>query len=121
MDTGYKPQCFHCHKYFKQDSISLELYCSNVKETVGVGRKLFCNDACYADYLKTHFVEEFRGGKIYWFTMKQGQHSGMRVYIPYVGCQYYFLDIDECKKRMVDTTVTVVDKRVLGAMLGVML
>ena len=60
------------------------------------GYGLFCSDECYENYLKKHFVEEYRGQSIYSGTLENGEV----VYVPYIGCQYYFDNLEECRKRI---------------------
>lgn len=90
----YIVKCKYCNKEigetdFKTFSTTFKGYAQNGK------RKLFCNEECYSEYIKKFEVEIYNGYPIY--AVKR---DGEIRYMPYWFSNYYFTDIEECKKRM---------------------
>lgn len=86
--------CKYCHKPLGESSF--KFFTKAYKgELIEGGRKVFCGEGCYNQYLKQYFVEEYKGNKIYW-VFKDNQ----KYYIPYAGCHYGFKTIQECKNRI---------------------
>jgi hypothetical protein len=69
-------------------------------------KKLFCNEEHYNLYWNQFLVEEYNGSKIY--QVKDG------LYIPYLGCHYAFELIEDCRARIDNKNISVVDSRWLG-------
>ena len=60
------------------------------------GQDLFCSAECYDKYLDKHFVENYKGYNIYGGVVADGKFR----YVPYIGCQYSFDNLEECRKRI---------------------
>lgn len=73
--------------------------------------RFFCNEECYNNYWSQYLVEEYRNNKIYEIT-----RDGVVGYIPYIGCGYYFKTLEDCKGRIDQENVAVVDMGMLHAM-----
>ena len=66
--------------------------------------KYFCTEECYEDYKKDFVVEVYNDKPIYCVEI-----DGEKRYMPYFEANYYFTNIDDCKKRMDMKGVAVVD------------
>lgn len=55
----------------------------------------FCTEECYEDYKKNFVVEIYNDKPIYCVEI-----DGEKRYMPYFEANYYFTNIDDCKKRM---------------------
>jgi hypothetical protein len=69
--------------------------------------KYFCTEECYEDYKKDFVVEIYNDRPIYCVEI-----NGEKRYMPYFEANYYFTNIDDCKKRMDMKNVAVVDMNV---------
>ena len=65
--------------------------------------RYFCTEECYKDYVKNFIVEMYKGKPIYCVEI-----NGEKRYIPYFEASYYFINVDDCKKRMDMESVGVV-------------
>lgn len=74
-------------------------------------RRSFCTKECYEDYKKDFVVDVYNNNPIYCVEI-----DGEKRYIPYFESEYYFTNIDDCKKRMDMKGVSVVDKNLLEFM-----
>ena len=70
--------------------------------------KCFCTKECYEDYKKDFVVETYNGNHIYCVEI-----DGEKRYMPYFEADYYFTNIDDCKKRIDTKNVAVVDAGML--------
>lgn len=66
--------------------------------------RYFCTEECYEDYKKDFVIEIYNENPIYCVEI-----NGEKRYIPYFESDYYFTNIDDCKKRMDMTGVAVVN------------
>lgn len=64
----------------------------------------FCTKECYEDYKKNFVVEIYNDQPIYCVEI-----DGEKRYMPYFEANYYFTNIDGCKKRMDMKGVAVVN------------
>jgi hypothetical protein len=67
--------------------------------------KKFCTKECYEDYKKDFVVEVYNEQPIYCVEI-----DGEKRYMPYFEADYYFTNIDDCKKRMDMKGVAVVNE-----------
>lgn len=87
-------KCTNCNKLLGE--FSLKTYATNFKgEDKNGNRRLFCNEECYNEYIKQFEVEVYNGRPIYAI-----EYDGEMRYMPYWFSNYYFTDIENCKKRM---------------------
>ena len=73
------------------------------------GARYFCTEECYKDYAKSFVVEVYNDKPIYCVEV-----DGKKRYMPYFEASYYFINIDDCKKRMDMEGAAVVDLGVFG-------
>lgn len=71
--------------------------------------RYFCTEECYEDYKKDFIVETYNDKPIYCVEI-----DGEKRYMPYFEANYYFTNIDNCKKRMDAKGVAVVNKDMLS-------
>ena len=71
--------------------------------------RYFCTEECYEDYKKDFVVEVYNEQPIYCVEI-----DGEKRYMPYFEANYYFTNIDDCKKRMDMNGVAVVDLSMFG-------
>ena len=64
----------------------------------------FCTEECYSTYKENYIVEIYNDQPIYCVEI-----AGEKRYMPYFEANYYFTDINDCKKRMDMKGVAVVD------------
>lgn len=57
--------------------------------------RYFCIKQCYENYKKDFVVEIYNDKPIYCVNI-----DGEKRYMPYFEASYYFMNIDDCKKRM---------------------
>ena len=67
-------------------------------------QRYFCSRECYEDYKKDFVVEIYNDQPIYCVEI-----DGEKRYMPYFEANYYFTNIDDCKKRMDMKNITVVN------------
>jgi hypothetical protein len=58
-------------------------------------QRYFCSKECYEDYKKNFVMEIYNNQPIYCVEI-----DGEKRYMPYFEANYYFTNIDDCKKRM---------------------
>lgn len=73
----------------------------------------FCTEECYEDYKKDFVVEIYNNKPIYCVEV-----DGEKRYMPYFEANYYFTNIDDCKKRMGMKNVAVVDMNMYGFLMN---
>jgi hypothetical protein len=71
--------------------------------------RYFCTEECYKDYTTNFIVETYNNEPIYCVEI-----DGVKRYMPYFEANYYFTNIDDCKKRMDMKNVTVVNLNMWG-------
>lgn len=71
--------------------------------------RYFCTKECYEDYKKDFVVEIYNDKPIYCVEI-----DGEKRYMPYFEANYYFTNIDDCRKRMDMKNVVVVDLNMFG-------
>lgn len=87
-------KCTTCNKLLGE--FSLKTYATNFRGEDKNGKRiLFCNEECYNEYIKQFEVEVYNGRPIY-----AVEYDGEMRYMPYWFSNYYFTDIENCKKRM---------------------
>lgn len=89
-----KIKCLNCDKEIgecnsKTFIVNLKGYDKNGK------RKLFCNQECYDQYKKQFEVEVYKGCSIY-----AVEYFGEKRYMPWWFSNYYFTNIEDCRKRI---------------------
>ena len=67
-------------------------------------QRLFCTKKCYEDYKKYFFVEIYNEQPIYCVEI-----NGEKRYMPYFESDYYFTNIDDCKKRIDMKNIAVIN------------
>jgi len=99
----YVIYCKHCGK--ELGKACFDIY-RNVYKGFTADNKtgLFCNEDCYNAYCDKFLIEEYNGVKIYGIKI-----NGQMRYIPYMGCAYYFTTLDDCKKRIDNKNIAMVD------------
>lgn len=75
--------------------------------------RYFCKEECYEDYKKDFVVEIYNDKPIYCVEI-----DGEKRYMPYFEANYYFTNIDDCKKRMDMKGVAVVDMSMYGLLMN---
>lgn len=75
--------------------------------------RYFCTEECYEDYKKDFVVEIYNDKPIYCVGI-----DGEKRYMPYFEANYYFTNIDDCKKRMDMKGVAVVDMNMYGFLMN---
>ena len=101
-------RCFQCGKEISGKSI-LPIFCKHAHATLEYpSKKLFCCETCYQDYLKERQVGEYNGVPIYEKII-----NGKKYYVPYIECTYGFESIEDCKKRMSMSSVSVIDSNAI--------
>lgn len=75
--------------------------------------KMFCTKECYEDYKKDFVIEVYNEKPIYCMEI-----DGEKRYMPYFEANYYFTNIDDCKKRMDARNVAVVDMNMYGFLMN---
>ena len=75
--------------------------------------RYFCTEECYEDYKKDFVVEIYNDKPIYCVEI-----DGEKRYMPYFEANYYFTNIDDCKKRMDMKGVAVVDMSMYGLLMN---
>lgn len=103
----YIVKCKYCNKEigvadFKTFSINFKGYDSSGKI------KLFCNEACYNKYTKQFEVEVYNGNPIYVV-----EYNGEIRYMPYWFSNYYFTNIEDCKRRIDLKNIAIVPNALL--------
>ena len=73
--------------------------------------RYFCTEECYSVYKNQFIVEMYNNQPIYCVEI-----DGEKQYLPYFEANYYFQNIDDCKKRMDIKGVSVVNDAVLKFM-----
>jgi len=105
--TEYANTCPHCkgqmQPFFK--GAFKGKYFNNKLNTFR--QKYFCSEECYKDYAEKFIVEIYNDKPIYCIEI-----NGEKRYMPYFEADYYFTNIDDCKKRM-DMKVAVIHDSVL--------
>ena len=76
-------------------------------------QRYFCGKECYEDYKKDFIEEVYNGQTIYCVEI-----DGEKRYMPYFEANYYFTNIDDCKKRMDMKGVAVVDMSMYGFLMN---
>ena len=62
----------------------------------------FCDEKCYEQYKKNFEIEIYNERPIYMI-----QVNGEKRYMPYWFSHYYFTDIDDCKRRMDSSRISI--------------
>ena len=75
--------------------------------------RYFCTEECYKDYKKNFVVEVYNDKPIYCVEINEEKR-----YMPYFEANYYFTNIDDCKKRMDAKGVAVVDMSMFGFLMN---
>lgn len=75
--------------------------------------KMFCTKECYEDYKKDFVAEVYNEQPIYCVEI-----DGEKRFMPYFEANYYFTNIDDCKKRMDVKGVAVVDMNMYGLLMN---
>ena len=106
----YIVKCKYCNKEigetdFKTFSINFKGYDNNGK------RKLFCNEECYNKYIKQFEVEVHNDNPIY-----AVEYDGEIRYMPYWFSNYYFTNIEDCKRRIDLKNIAIVPNALLGSL-----
>ena len=70
--------------------------------------RYFCTEECYEDYKRNFVVEIYNDKSIYCIDV-----DGEKRYMPYFEASYYFITIDDCKKRMDMKNVAVANPMML--------
>lgn len=65
------------------------------KEANTFKTRQFCTQECYEDYKKDFVVEIYNDNPIYCVEIE-----GEKRYMPYFEANYYYTNIDDCKRRM---------------------
>ena len=105
----YAHTCPHC------EGMMNDFFCGNFKGRYLNQRlntfksRYFCTKECYEDYKKDFVVEVYNERPIYCVEI-----DGEKRYMPYFEANYYFIDIDDCKKRMSTKKVAVVNMNMYG-------
>lgn len=87
-------KCTNCNK--KLGEFSIKTFATHFKGKDKNGkRRLFCDEECYNEYIKQFEVEVYNDRPIY-----AVEYNGEMRYMPYWFSNYYFTDINNCKKRM---------------------
>ena len=73
--------------------------------------RYFCTKECYENYKKDFVVEVYNEQPIY-----RVEINGEKRYMPYFEANYYYTNIDDCRKRMDMKGVAVVNKDMLSFM-----
>ena len=71
--------------------------------------RYFCTEKCYKDYKKDFVVEIYNDKPVYCVEIDREKR-----YMPYFEANYYFTNIDDCKKRMDMKNVAIVDLSMYG-------
>lgn len=74
-------------------------------------QRAFCDEDCYNNYWDRFLVEEYKNNKIYKIT-----RDGITGYIPYIGCRYYLKTLEDCKSRIDNKNVSVIDMNMFHVM-----
>lgn len=105
-----KVKCLNCGK--ELDECNLKTFTVNFKGYDKNGkRKLFCDEDCYEQYKKQFEVEVYNGIPIYAID-----YFGEIRYMPYWFSNYYFKNIEDCKKRMGMNNVGVIPSNLPGVL-----
>lgn len=64
-----------------------------------------CGEEEYQHLLRERFTEEYEGNQIY---------KKDNLYYPYWGCSYGFEKLEDCKKRIDNKNISIIDARMLG-------
>jgi hypothetical protein len=70
--------------------------------------KYFCTEKCYKNYKENFIVETYNDNTIFCVEIR-----GEKRYMPYFEANYYFTNINDCKKRINMRGVSVVSKAAL--------
>ena len=94
MNQYPKVKCLNCGKEigecnFRTFTVNSKCYDKNGK------RKLFCSQECYEKYKKQFEVEVYNNNPIY-----AVEYLGEIRYMPYWFSNYYFTNIEDCRKRI---------------------
>ena len=105
----YTQICPHCQKALN-DWFRGNFYGRYLNTKLNTFRpKYFCTEEGYKDYKKDFIVEIYNDQPIYCVEI-----DGEKRYMPYFEANYYYTNIDDCKKRMDMNNVAVVDLRMWG-------
>ena len=96
-------KCYYCKKDLGEMSIT-NFVKQYIGELISGSKRPFCDEKCYQEYLKQFYVETYNDKNIYKINI-----DDQILYLPYIGCHYGFLTIEECKLRMDNPTVSFVD------------
>lgn len=101
------PTCEYCGKdlgefEIKTFALAYKDYNKNGK------RSLFCNEDCFKSYINQYQVKEYKGRPIYMVDV-----DGEKRYMPYWFSPYYFITLEDCKRRMDNDIVGIYPKNVL--------
>ena len=69
---------------------------------------LFCNENCFKSYINQYQVKEYNGRPIYMVDV-----DGEKRYMPYWFSPYYFITLEDCKRRMDNDIIEIYPKNVL--------
>ena len=64
--------------------------------------RLFCSSKCYEQYKKQFETEVYKGCPIY-----EIDYNGEHRFLPYFESHYYFLTLEDCRKR-IDASVSLI-------------
>ena len=107
MNITFK--CYHCGKEIL-DAGSILNHRKYARPTLETsGKRIFCCEECYQKYLKERQIGEYNGNPIYKKVL-----DGKEYFVPYIEAWYGFENIEDCKKRMSMTNVSVVDPEMLA-------
>ena len=70
--------------------------------------RYFCTEECYKDYRESFVVEVYNDKPIYCVEVDKEKR-----YMPYFEANYYFININDCKKRMDMKNVAVINRSML--------
>ena len=110
MNQYPKVKCVNCSKEigeydFRTFATNLKGYDKNGK------RKLFCSQECYEQYKKQFEVEVYNGYPIY-----AVEYFGEVRYMPYWFSNYYFTNIEDCRKRIDMKNIGIIPSHLLGVL-----
>jgi hypothetical protein len=95
--------CWQCEKDLGE--LSFEFFRNAYQGYIINGRrKVFCDENCYNEYWKRFYVETYKGNEIYKASFENEER-----YIPYRGCSYYFSSLQDCRNRIDQKNVSVMN------------
>lgn len=93
---GYRPTCPHCGKELNSWMMGNFKGGRFLNKRLNTFRsKCFCTKECYEDYKKDFIVEVYNSQPVYCVVIDEEER-----FMPYFEANYYFTNIDDCKKRM---------------------